>query len=159
MSGAREEVGSAVWIAASKAVVDPTDEGARELGRRYWAEMPRCTRGLVRVRAREGRSELVLAGAVTLFRFGAAEVQAAPDHVECRFPIVAGLFVASAGGSLTITQRTEPPQVGIVVAGYRPRLSSPWRRSLRRLLYTQIQERLHLAVSRRCLERIAGGGA
>ena len=158
LNGARDEVGSAVWIAVPRPIVSETGDGARELARRYWAEVPRWAHGLVRVRTKDGGRELVAAGAVTLFRFGAAEIRAEPDHVECRFPIVGGLFVASAGGSLAIVQRTEPPELGVVVAGYRPRLGSAARRSLRRLLYTRIQERLHLAVSRGCLERIARGG-
>jgi len=138
-------------------VVDPTDEGARELGRRYWAEAPRCTHGLVRVRVEEGHIELVAAGAVTLFRFGTPQIRAEPDHVECVFPISGGLLVGRSGGSLAIVQRGFPPHLGLVVFGYQPRLASARRRSLRRVVYRQVQERLHLLLSRRLLRRIAGG--
>jgi hypothetical protein len=124
LNEARDGVGSAEWIALSRPVVDPTDEGARELGRRYWAEAPRLTHGLVRVRVEEGHIELVAVGGVTLFRFGAPYFRAEPDHVECMFPIVGGLLVGRSGGSLAIVQRGLPPHLGLVVTGYQPRLAS-----------------------------------
>ena len=156
MDVAREGVGSAEWIALSRPVVESTSEGASELGRRYWVEAARCTHRLVGVRDNEGRKELVAAGVVTLFRFGLPELRAERDRVECRFPIVGGLLVGRAGGSLAIVQRAVPLQLGLVVTGYQPRLASSARRSLRRLLYRQVQERLHLVLSRRSLRRIAG---
>jgi hypothetical protein len=145
-------------IALAHPVVEESDRGALALADAYWAEIRRRTAGLVRVRASALGPELRLARTVTLFRFGPARTAVAPHSVECRFPIVGGLLAKEEGGWLTFVQHTEPsPALEVSIEDYRPRLSSDRRRlSLRRLVYREVQERLHAAIGQRYLERMAG---
>lgn len=145
-------------VALARPAVATTDDGARQLGRRYWAEIARCTLGLVRPREGERGVRLVLAGLVTLFRFGPAETRVGEAEVACTFRIEGGLLAARPGGSVTVVQRAKPrPELALVVAGYSPRLATGSSRSVRRLFYTRVQAPLHDAVSRRFLARAAGG--
>ena len=129
--------------------------GALELGRRYWEEVERWSRRLVRARRERDELELVLGGLV-LFRFGKTETHVGDHEVECRFPITGGLLVARPGGSLSIVQRTRPAgELVVILTGYRPRLESRRSPSVRRLVYSRIQVSLHDAVSRRFLTRVA----
>lgn len=149
-------VESRQWILLCRELVSADEAGARELGRRYLAEVARFSRGLVRPWTRAGGVELVLAGVVPLLRFAEAEVGHQDGTVECRYAIRGGLLVARPGGSLTIAQR-RGGELELVVVDYFPRLGgSTWRRSLHRALYTSLQARAHRAVGRRFLERAAG---
>lgn len=137
-------------------VVEVSDSGGRELGERYWREIRRCTLGLVRARRRGARIELVVVGAVPLLRFGAPETVVEPDLVTCRFPIEGGILASRPGGSLAITQRSRPaPELSLAVSGYEPRLEGPAGDRIGRALYRGLQERAHVAVSRRFLESTA----
>jgi hypothetical protein len=155
-SGAIE---SRQWIGIAHEVVTDDEAGARELGRRYLGEVGRFTHGLVRPRWAPSGVVLVLAGHVPLLRFGPPEVAAGAERVECRFPIRGGLLAARPGGSLVIAQRAaDRRELELLVAGYFPRLGgSTRRRSLRRALYGGVQARAHRAISKRFLERVAGG--
>jgi hypothetical protein len=145
-------------IALRDLVVSTTDAGAHELGARYWLELERCSRCLVRVRHHPDAITLVLAGMVTLFRFGAAEVRATDAIVECRFPILGGVLVERAGGFLVVAQRSDTAhELDVSVTGYHPRLAIGGLRSDRRFLYSAVQRPLHVAVSRRFLDRAARG--
>ncbi|HEX3290656.1 MAG TPA: hypothetical protein VHR46_04620 [Gaiella sp.] len=147
-------VESRQWIELPRELVAPDEGGARELGRRYLAEVARFSRGLVRPRVRRDGVALVLAGAVTLLRFGSPELGHDAGSVECRYPISGGLLVARPGGSLLVAQRPGV-ELELVVAGYFPRLGgSARRRSLRRALYTALQARAHRAVGRRFFEGV-----
>ena len=149
-------VDSVQRIALGHAVVPATAAGARELGVRYWAELERCSRGLVHVRDRAGEITLVLAGVLTLFRFGSGQVRVDDAAVECRFPILGGVLVARAGGSLAVAQRVgRAHELDVSVTGYFPRLATGSLRRVRRLVYATVQRPLHLAVSRRFLLRAA----
>lgn len=148
-------VESRQWITLPRGLVPPDDAGARELGRRYLAEVARFSHGLVRPRPARDGVALVLAGLVTLLRFGAPEVGHDDGAVACRYPIRGGLLVARAGGSLLVAQHPGG-ELELFVSGYYPRLGgSARRRSLRRAVYTAIQARAHRAVGRRFLERAA----
>jgi hypothetical protein len=143
-------------IVLGRPVVSTTDAGARELGVRYWAELEQYSRGLVRVRDRAGEITLVLAGMVTLFRFGAGHIRVNDTVVECRFPILGGVLVARKGGSLAIAQRSGTVhELDVSVTGYHPRLAAGSLRHVRKFVYSTVQRPLHLAVSRRFLDRIA----
>lgn len=146
-------------IALRRPVVAETERGALGLAESYWAEIRRLTAGLVRVRRQGPGPELRLVGAITLFRFGPPRPAAANGLVECRFAIVGGLLAKEEGGWLTFTQRTAPSlELEIAVADYVPLLSSSRpRRSLRRLVYRQVQERAHRVIGQRYLERMAAG--
>jgi hypothetical protein len=143
-------------IALGHGIVPTTAAGARELGVRYWAELERCSRGAVRVRDRAGEITHVLAGVLTLFRFGSGQVRVDDKVVECRFPILGGVLVARAGGSLAVAQRSgRAHELDVSVTGYYPRLATGSLRRVRRLVYATVQRPLHLAVSRRFLLRAA----
>jgi hypothetical protein len=149
-------VESRQWITLPRGLVAPDDGGARELGRRYLAEVARFSHGLVRPRRQADGVALVLLGLVPLLRFDPPEVGHENGTVECRYPIRGGLLVARPGGSLVVAQRPGV-ELELLVAGYFPRLGgSVRRRSLRRTLYTALQARAHRAVGRRFLERAAG---
>ena len=149
-------VESRQWITLPSAFVPVDDDGARELGRRYLAEVSRFSHGLVRPRSEPDGVALVLAGVVPLLRFDSPAVGVENGMVECRYAIRGGALVARPGGSLAISQRPGV-ELELVVAGYFPRLAgSTRRRSFRRALYTAIQARAHRAVGRRFLEHAAG---
>ena len=149
-------VESRQWITLPRDLVTPDDGGARELGRRYLAEVAGFSHGLVRPRLRADGVALVLVGVVPLLRFGPPEVGHENGTVECRYPIRGGLLVARPGGSLVVAQHPGV-ELELHVAGYFPRLGGRARpRSLRRALYTALQARAHRAVGRRFLERAAG---
>jgi hypothetical protein len=144
-------------IALDGPVVEETDRGALGLAAPYWAEIRRLTVGLVTARVHGRGVDLRLARAVTLFRFGPARTATTPGSAECRVAITGGLLAKEERGWLVFTQRlTEPPQLEVAVEDYVPRLSSHWqRRSLRRFVYREVQERAHRAIGRRYLERMA----
>jgi hypothetical protein len=145
-------------IALTRPVVEPSERGAVALADAYWDEIRRLTLGLVSARRENGGVRLAIAGLVTLFRFGPPKTVADAERVECRFPITGGLLAKHAGGSLSFTQRSTPtPELIVTVEDYVPRLSpGRERRSLRRFVYTQVQERAHAGISRRYLERMGG---
>jgi len=145
-------VESRQWITVPGELVPNDEDGARELGRRYLAEVARFSHGFVRPRPRRDGISLVLAGAVTLLRFGPPQLGHDEGSVECRYPIRGGLLVARPGGSLLLAQR-RGVELELFVSGYFPRLGgTASRRSLRRGLYTAIQARAHRAVGRRFFE-------
>jgi hypothetical protein len=145
-------VESRQWITLRRELVANDEDGARELGRRYLAEVARFSHGLVRPRVRRDGTSLVLAGALTLLRFGHPQLGHDDGSVECRYPIRGGLLVARSGGSLLLAQRPGV-EVELFVSGYFPRLGDTGsRRSVRRALYTALQARAHRAVGRRFFE-------
>jgi hypothetical protein len=145
-------VESRQWIMLPRELVANDEGGAHELGGRYLAEVVRFSHGLVRPQLRRDGVALVLAGAVTLLRFGRPQLGHKHGSVECRYPITGGLLVAHPGGSLLVAQRPGV-ELELFVAGYFPRLGGTTsRRSLRRGLYTALQARAHRAVGRRFFE-------
>jgi hypothetical protein len=123
-------------------VVSLTDEGGRALGRRYWLEVARVARGLVRARASHEGVQLDLAGVgLTLLALGPEEVTVESDRVTCRYPIRGGLLSGAAGGELVVAQiEGDPPELSVAVSGFFARRGFPYR---------QLQRRLHVSVSRR----------
>jgi hypothetical protein len=146
-------------VALASPVVDASAAGARRLGREYWIEIERTTRGLIRARMGKDGVSLVLGGRITLFDFGPPEPVVEDGRTSCRFEIRGGRLAARACGSLTITQRPRPTDELIVaVEDYVPRLDPTLgRRGVGGFLYAQLQERAHSAVGRRYLERMARG--
>jgi hypothetical protein len=140
-----------------RAFVETSTEGARELGRWYWSELERSTRGLVRGRVSGTEIRLVLGRSLTLLHFGHPELAVDGDDVECRFPILGGLLTSEPGGSLVIAQRdgSRAPRLEIAVCGYQPSLAHRGSRFHRGLLYTALQAPVHRAISRRSLARAA----
>jgi hypothetical protein len=131
-------------------VVEPTVEGARALGARYWVELGRLARGIVRPVVGSAGVELRLLSrrGPRLLVLGPPELSASGDTVASRFPIVGGVLTRRPGGALTLSQAGEGEvEVRVSVNGYLPVLGrGPGRRAL---FYVLTQARLHDLVSRR----------
>jgi hypothetical protein len=121
-------------------VVERTAEGARRLGERYWVEVARASRGLVRpVRTGTGVELRLVGHGPVLLRLAGPEVLVDEKCVTCRYRIVGGLLARVPAGVLTLTQ--SPSQLRAAVTEFTPRL--------RPGLYTHLQRRFHISVSRR----------
>jgi hypothetical protein len=127
-------------------VVPATEDGARRLGTEYWQAVRAATFGVVRPRTTTVGIELRALG-VVLLAFGQAETAADDDRVACAFPIRRGLLVRRPGGTITLAQ-TAGPEIRSTITGFHPRLGGP--------LYSQVQRRFHLAVSRHYFRRLMG---
>jgi hypothetical protein len=125
-------------------VVPATDEGARRLGDEYWQAVRLATLGLVRPHATTVGPELRALG-IALLRFGPPDTMVEEGRISCAFAIRGGLLVRRPGGTLTLAQ-TDGPEIRSTIAGFHPRLAGP--------LYSQVQSRFHLAVSRRYFRQL-----
>ena len=136
-------------IRAARPVVADSPAGALELGRRYWREVERASRGAVRLRtAGEGLGLRLLGVGLVLLRFGPPEVAVDDAGVRCRYPIRGGVLARRPAGSITLSQSaSEPPELCAAVAGFVPRLG-------RTPLYGQLQRRVHIWISRRYFRRL-----
>jgi hypothetical protein len=143
-------------LAVARPVVVPTPDGARVLGRVYWEEVERFTRGLVRSRVHATGVELRLVGRTTLLRFGPPEVRADAEVVVCRYAILGGALARSPGGAISFAQQGGPcPELRSTISGFLPRLAArPGRPSWTGALYEQVQVRVHGAVGRRYFARL-----
>jgi hypothetical protein len=129
-------------------VVERTADGARQLGDRYWAEVARASRGLVRPRPTAGGVELrVLGHGPLLLRLAGPELAVADERISCRYRVVGGLLARVPAGALTLTQ--SPTELRAAVTEFTPRL--------RRGLYAQLQRRIHIAISRRYFHALIRG--
>ena len=138
------------------------EEGARELARAYWLEVERLLHGLVRVHARDGRVEIrLLTRGPALIRLGGPRVTVGRGRVACRYPIEGGLLTRVPAGALTLEQVAgETVELRSSVAGFHPRLAArPGFPRWTGVLYPRVQARLHDAVGRRFLARLAERGA
>jgi hypothetical protein len=136
-------------VFARAPVVPWSQGGGRYLGRAYWAAIAEVGRGLVRVRAGERGVVIRLAGVRSpLLRLGAAQVTVGDDRLTCRYPIVGGLLARRPGGALVVAQTGRgPAELYVAVTGFFARLGSG-------AVYRHLQQRIHLAVSRRFFTRL-----
>jgi hypothetical protein len=134
-------------VKAAQTVVERSDRGARRLGRRYWLELDRAGRGMVRARATPAGIEVRLFGSgPPLFRFGPAETAYDDEHVSCRYPICGGLLTRRPGGAICLSQTgREEPELRAAVTSFVPRLGG---------LYERVQHRLHVEISRRYFQSL-----
>ena len=138
-------------------VVQFTCDGPECLGDAYWREVERVTWGLVRPRERNGALELRLFGhGPALLRFGRPTLQATESLVRCSYPIEGGLLARRPG-------RRDRFCAGWRLVACRPLddsrfLSEPGDSSggtgLDGALYSQVQSRVHVAISRRYFARL-----
>ena len=138
-------------------VVEVSIAGAKHLDGAYWAEVERVTRRLVRARASGTSLELRLFGRrPALLRFGAPRLQASRDLVACRYPIDGGWLARRAAGEITLAQVVGPPTVlRSTIRGFHPRLAPrDGEPDSTGALYTQVQSRIHVAISRRYFRRL-----
>jgi hypothetical protein len=144
-------------VRAARPVVPFAEAGARRLGDRYWREITRASRGVVRSRRAAAGPELRLLGrGPCLLRFAPAEIAHEPDRVSCRYPIVGGLLAQRPGGSLELSQTgSAQPELRAAVTGFVPRLGlRPGFPRWSGALYDQVQRRLHVSISRRYFRRL-----
>jgi hypothetical protein len=148
-------------LAVARPVVAPTPDGARDLGRVYWEEVERFTRGLVRSRVHPAGVELRFLGRAPLLRFGPPEVRAGAEVVVCRYAILGGALARAPGGAISFAQQGGPcPELRSTISGFLPRLAArPGLPSWTGALYEQVQVRLHGAVGRRYFARLVREGA
>ena len=142
-------------------VVEQSEHGARSLGDGYWREVEACTARLVRAR-RSATGVQLRAFGLLLLAFDPAELHIADGEVSCAFPIRGGILVRRRGGELTLARSSgSAPEVCSTITGFFPTLGArPGGPSWTGALYSQVQRRIHLAVSRRYFRRlIAEGGA
>lgn len=147
-----------VWT--EDAVVEMSESGARELAARYWRVVRRTTRGLVRVRERDGGVEIRLPGLPPLLRFAPPLVTVEPDSASCAFPIVGGLLCREPSGSISFTQRRLHDRIRLesAIAAFHPRLAArPGAPAWTGELYKRVQARLHVAISRSYFRELTGG--
>jgi len=129
-------------------VVEFSEHGARVLADRYWREVGRVSRRVVRRRETSLGLELRLLGrGPCLLSFGPPERTSDVDEVRCRYPITGGLLTRQPGGELSLSQSgSQPAELRAVVRAFVPRWSGTW--------YEQVQLRFHVAISRRYFKRL-----
>ena len=144
-------------VALRAPVVEFTRAGAEHLGRAYWREVERVTGHLVRAREREGSLELRLLGrGPSLLRFGQPTVEATTTLASCRYPIEGGLLARRPAGEIVFAQvGGSAPVVRSAIRGFFPSLAArkgepDWTGAL----YSRVQSRLHVVVSRRYFARL-----
>ena len=137
-------------VALDRAVVACSEEGARELASRYWAELRRSGRGLISVREHAGGIDLrLLRLGPVLIALGPVETAHSGASAGATHPIRGGLLVRRSGGSIVFEQIVgERVELRSRITGFYPR---------RGPFYALVQRRLHLAVSRRYFRRLIGG--
>jgi hypothetical protein len=138
-------------------VVEFSPAGAECLGLAYWREVERVTRGVVRPRERYGTLELRLFGrGPALLRFGRPALEATDRLVSCSYPIHGGLLAQRPVGEIVFTQvGGSPPIVRSTIRGFFPSLAArQGERDWTGALYSQVQSRAHVAISRRYFARL-----
>ena len=138
-------------------VVEFSPSGAECLGVAYWREVERVTRGLIRPRKRNDSLELRLFGrGPTLLRFGRPTFRATSTLVRCTYPIEGGLLAQRPAGEIVFAQvGGSPPMVRSTIRGFFPSLAArQGERDWTGALYSQVQSRVHVAISRRYFARL-----
>jgi hypothetical protein len=148
--GADGSIRSDERVTAAQLVVERSERGAQQLGRRYWREIERASRGVVRPRATPEGIEVRLFGrGPSLLQFGPAETACDHDRVSCRYPIRGGLLTQRPGGAICLSQTgRDQPELRAAVTSFVPRLG---------LLYERAQYRLHVELSRRYFRSLIDG--
>ena len=138
-----------VWVA--QPVVETSESGARELGLRYWQEVRRTTRGLVRVRISSSGVQIRVAGhGPAVLRFAPAQVSVDADAVTCVYAITGGLLSREPTGTITFSQRRLADRVLLesAIAGFHPTLAArPGAPDWTGELYKRVQARIHVGIS------------
>jgi hypothetical protein len=138
-------------------VVDVSPAGAAHLGEAYWQEVERVTRGLVRARSRGDTLVLRLLGrGPALLQFGRPSLQATEALVRCSYPIAGGLLARRAAGEIVFAQVGGSELVlRSTIRGFFPSLSArAGRPDWTGALYSHVQSRIHVAISRRYFSRV-----
>jgi hypothetical protein len=141
-------------------VVDGSVHGAQRLGSAYWREVERFTFGLVRSRQGVDGVELQLLGRrPLLLAFAQPVTDIAQGSVRCCFPITGGLLAYQPGGEIVFAQDQVGDRLWLrsTITGFFPALAArPGEPDWTGALYSQVQRRIHLAISRRYFSRLIG---
>jgi hypothetical protein len=141
-------------------VVDDSVDGAQRLGRAYWREVERFTFGLVRVRQGLDGVQLQLLGRrPLLLAFGRPVTDVAEGSLRCCYPITGGLLAYQPGGEIVFAQDRVGDRLCLrsSITGFFPALAArPGEPDWTGALYSQVQRRVHLAISRRYFSRLIG---
>jgi hypothetical protein len=139
-------------------VVDGSLNGALRLGWAYWQEVERCTFGLVRARQDIDGVQLRLLGwRPLLLAFGRPVVDVAGGSPRCCYPITGGLLAREPAGHILFGQERAGDQLRLrsAITGFFPALAArPGEPDWTGALYSQVQRRVHLAISRRYFTRL-----
>jgi hypothetical protein len=144
-------------VALRGPVVEFSEAGAERLGLAYWREVRRVTCGLVRARARNGVLQLRLLGVgPPLLAFGRPTFHATSTLVRCSYPIEGGLLAQRPAGEIVFDQLDGSPSVvRSTIRGFFPSLAArQGERDWTGALYSQVQSRVHVAISRRYFARL-----
>ena len=144
-------------VVLSRPVVEFSAAGAARLGFTYWREVERATRGLIRPRERNGRVELrVLGYGSPLLQFGPPAFHVTKTLVRCTYPIEGGSLARRSFGEIDFAQvGGSPPLVRSTIRGFFPSLAArEGERDWTGALYSQVQSRVHVAISRRYFARL-----
>ena len=130
-------------VKSVRPVVPFTQDGARVLGHRYWLEVSRLSRGLIRCRETMDGVELTALGlGPALLRMGGPTVTVDDDAVSCTYRIRGGLLAVGEAGTLVLSQAGgEEPELRVLVDSFFARLGGG--------VLFGLQRRVHAAVSRR----------
>jgi len=140
-------------------VVDGSVDGALRLGSAYWQEVERCTLGLVRAWQGLDGVELRLIGRPLLLAFGRPVTTLAGGSLRCCYPITGGLLAHRPGGEIVFAQDSVDDRLRLrsTITGFFPALAArPGEPDWTGALYSQVQRRVHLAISRRYFTRLIG---
>ena len=144
-------------VVLDRPVVEFSPAGAERLANAYWREVEGLTGHLVRARARQGVLDLRLAGqGPSLLRFGPPSVEASSEAVSCRYPIIGGFLARRPSGEIVFAQSGGThPVVRSTITGFFPRFAArEGRPGWSGALYSHVQSRIHVAVSRRYFRRL-----
>jgi hypothetical protein len=134
-------------VRVAEPVVAFSEHGARVLADRYWLEVSRVSRGIVRRRDTSLGLELRLLGrGPCLLSFGPAERTSDVDELRCGIRSRAACSPGSPGGAESVAVGSQPAELRAAVRALVPRCSGTW--------YEQVQLRFHVAISRRCFKRL-----
>ena len=147
-------------VALREPVVEFSLDGAVSLGQVYWHEVERVTRRLVRSRERNGSLELRLFGqGPVLLRFGRPALKATKVLALCSYPIEGGLLARRPAGEIVFAQcGGSEPAIRSTIRGFFPRLAArQGQPNWTGALYSHVQSRIHVAISRRYFARLISG--
>jgi hypothetical protein len=115
-------------VCVARPVVEFSNQGARVLAGRYWLEVSRVSRGLVRRRDTSLGLKLRLLGrGPCLLSFGPTQRTSDVNEVRCRYPIAGGLLTRQPGGELSLSQSgSHPAELRAAVRAFVPRWSGTW---------------------------------
>ena len=138
-------------------VVPFSEAGAIALGRTYWSEVERFAHGLVRRDERgHGLALRVFGRRPVLLRFELPEFEVRPDVVACRYRIAGGVLAQRPVGEISFRQVGGAGlELRSAIAQFFPALAArDGRPDWTGALYSHVQSRAHVAISRRYFARL-----